>query len=194
MKPNIYLESAAEKIEPSLKALQTHYQEIIEKYQPVVDHAQAQLTYINGVLSGFAAIPNNSAIPTNSAIPVNSAIATNSAILTNSATNSIPVKSLEKTPRIVRAARKAPKTSSKSPQFAPNYVGDTLSGAIEKILNDRRGQEVGIEEVVRALYENLDSEKYKIAKDRVTKNLSKGKGTGLWERISDKSGFYTAKA
>ncbi len=208
MNPNLYLESAAEKIEPSLKALQVHYRDIIEKYQPVVDHAQAQLTYIDGILSGFSAVPTN-------------AIATRS--FTKSADNFTEpslVKSVEKSPEdstensivklttkspkqssndtsgAVKTPRKAPKPSntSKSLQFIAKYLGETLTSAVGEILSDRQGQEVGIEEVVSVLYGNIDSEEFKVAKDRVTKNLSKGKVSGLWDRVDGKSGYYITKS
>jgi len=79
-------------------------------------------------------------------------------------------------------------------QFSAEYTGETLTSAVERILGDRQGKEVGIEEVVSALYGNIDTEQFKVGKDRVTKNLSKGKVTGLWDRVPDKSGYYTAKS
>lgn len=204
MNPNLYLESAAEKIEPSLKALQVHYRDIIEKYQPVVEHAQAQLTYIDGILSGFS-IPSNE-IATKSpdkssqksadkSVKVPVKVDEKSAELTVESTKKSPKQS-PKTSPTVKTPRKAPKPSntSKSLQFISKYLGETLTSAVGKILSDRSGQEVGIEEVVSVLYGDIDSEEFKVAKDRVTKNLSKGKVSGLWDRVDGKSGYYTAKA
>jgi hypothetical protein len=175
MNPNFSLESAAEKIEPRLKALQLHYQDIIEKYQPVVDHAQGQLTYIEGILSGFSTVPKSQEPKSEAKVLTSEPVAL--------------------TATKVKSPRKAPKTSAgKGLTFISKYVGETLTSAVEKILGDRRGKEVGIEEVVSALYGKIGSEEFKVAKDRVTKNLSKGKVAGLWERVPEKSGYYTAKA
>jgi len=188
MNPNFSLESSAEKIEPSLKALQVHYKAIIEKYQPALDHAHSQLTYIEGILSGLAVVSTKL-----------TPVTTQKKFQEEKPT---VLKSEEKSvsPKLPKASRKSAKVSnsstsnsSKSLKFAPKYADETLTSAVEKILGDRRGKEVGIKEVVSVLYGNLDSEQFKVAKDRVTKNLSKGKVDGLWNRIPDMSGYYTAK-
>jgi hypothetical protein len=224
MNPNLYLESAAEKIEPSLKALQVQYRDIIEKYQPVVDHAHAQLTYIDGVLSGFSTIPANAIGSKSLEKSLEKSSAKSSAKSADNSIESAPVKSVEKSPEAstensimkltekspkptakktlspakgaVKTPRKAPKPSntSKTLQFIAKYLGETLTSAVGKILSDRQGREVGIEEVVSVLYGDIDSEEFKVAKDRVTKNLSKGKVSGLWDRVDGKSGYYIAKA
>jgi hypothetical protein len=176
MNPNFSLESAAEKIEPRLKALQLHYQDILEKYQPVVDHAQGQLTYIEGILSGFSTVPKSQEPKSEAKV--------------------LAPKPETPTATKVKTPRKAPKTSNsgKGLTFIPKYIGETLTSAVGKILADRRGKDVGIEEVVAVLYGKIGTEEFKVAKDRVTKNLSKGKVSGLWDRVPEKTGYYTAKA
>jgi hypothetical protein len=181
MNPNFSLESAAEKIEPRLKALQLHYQDILEKYQPVVDHAHSQLTYIEGILSGFSSVPKSQE-------PKSQEPKSEAKVLAPKPETPTATK--------VKTPRKAPKTSNsgKGLTFIPKYIGETLTSAVGKILADRRGKDVGIEEVVAVLYGKIGTEEFKVAKDRVTKNLSKGKVSGLWDRVPEKTGYYTAKA
>jgi hypothetical protein len=195
MNPNFQLETAVEKLEPSLKALQKQYKEIIEKYQPVVDHASAQLTYIEGILSGFSVIPpkvsESSKKPVKEILP--EPVPTSEEKIP-SEQQVVKLGNSDVAPK-VKAPRKPSKflSSSKSLNFLAEYKGETLTSAVQRILEERRGKEVGIEEVVTALYGSIDIERFKVAKDRVTKNLSKGKVTGLWDRVNNKSGFYIAK-
>lgn len=188
MNPNFSLESSAEKIEPSLKALQVHYKAIIEKYQPALDHAHAQLTYIEGILSGLSIVSSK---PT--PIKTEKKFQEEKPPALKSEKNPPSPKSAKAPRKSAKVSSSPTSTSSKSPKFAPKYAGETLTSAVGKILSDRRGKEVRIEEVVSVLYGNIDAEQFKVGKDRVTKNLSKGKVDGLWNRVPDKSGYYTAK-
>jgi hypothetical protein len=114
-----------------------------------------------------------------------------------------------KNPLKAAAKVKAPKASAKTKvaatptkgrprrnsllQFTSVYQGKTLTDAVEQILRERVGKAVSIEDVVQVLYGDLSSDLFKIAKDRVTKNLSKGKMNGLWDRVPDRLGFYILK-
>jgi hypothetical protein len=73
----------------------------------------------------------------------------------------------------------------------PLYQGNTLTDAIEKVLQERKGEFVNADSVVKALYGDLSVENFRQAKDRVTKNLSKGKLDGKWERVPNQLGYYT---
>jgi len=101
-----------------------------------------------------------------------------------------------------KASKKAEATASKAPQakksgrlsslaFRPLYQGNTLTDAIEKVLQERKGEFVNADSVVKALYGDLSVENFRQAKDRVTKNLSKGKLDGKWERVPNQLGYYT---
>jgi len=143
MNPNFYIESAAEKIEPSLKALQVHYTDIIEKYQPLVDHAHSQLTYIDGILSGLSASPKSQGIPIGK-------IAQTPDRKSLESSQEVVQQVVDTTPPIAKSRKvnTKPSNSSKSLQFAAEYTVETPTSAAERILGDRQGKEVGIEEVV----------------------------------------------
>jgi hypothetical protein len=112
------------------------------------------------------------------------------------APKSTPVKATPK------ASKKAEAESSKASQpkksgrmsslvMRPLYQGNTLTDAIEKVLQERKGEFVNADSVVKALYGDLSAENFRQAKDRVTKNLSKGKLDGKWERVPNQLGYYT---
>jgi hypothetical protein len=101
-----------------------------------------------------------------------------------------------------KASKKAESEAAKSPQpkksgrmsslvMRPLYQGNTLTDAIEKVLQERKGEFVNADSVVKALYGDLSVENFRQAKDRVTKNLSKGKLDGKWERVPNQLGYYT---
>ncbi|TYQ24651.1 hypothetical protein PseudUWO311_18030 [Pseudanabaena sp. UWO311] len=101
-----------------------------------------------------------------------------------------------------KASKKAEAESSKTSQpkksgrmsslvMRPLYQGNTLTDAIEKVLQERKGEFVNADSVVKALYGDLSAENFRQAKDRVTKNLSKGKLDGKWERVPNQLGYYT---
>jgi hypothetical protein len=71
------------------------------------------------------------------------------------------------------------------------YQGSTMMDAIQKVLQERKGEFVNADAVVKALYGDLPNDTFRVVKDRVTKSLSKGKIDGLWERVPERSGFYT---
>jgi outer membrane biosynthesis protein TonB len=101
-----------------------------------------------------------------------------------------------------KASKKAEAESSKASQpkksgrmsslvMRPLYQCNTLTDAIEKVLQERKGEFVNADSVVKALYGDLSAENFRQAKDRVTKNLSKGKLDGKWERVPNQLGYYT---
>ena len=125
-----------------------------------------------------------------------------------------------KTPKAAPKATKAPKVTATSAKVSPKaskkaeaeasksttpkksgrmsslvmrplYQGNTLTDAIEKVLQERKGEFVNADSVVKALYGDLSVENFRQAKDRVTKNLSKGKLDGKWERVPNQLGYYT---
>ncbi|MFN9533731.1 MAG: hypothetical protein ACK59W_04715 [Pseudanabaena sp.] len=101
-----------------------------------------------------------------------------------------------------KASKKAEAESSKASQpkksgrmsslvMRPLYQGNTLTDAIEKVLQERKGEFVNADSVFKSLYGDLSAENFRQAKDRVTKNLSKGKLDGKWERVPNQLGYYT---
>jgi hypothetical protein len=227
MTANFSLELTAEKLEPTLRAYQAHWQDVLSKYEPLVEHARAQLTYVEGLLNGLSALPDPIAnshkvadlkvadAEVKVADPVSTISTTDSTtdvvppITTvktkarkKSAIASLPVEEEKPVPvKLKKAPKPTKKPSAPKPavslapfEFSSKYSGKTLTAAVEQILSERDGQAVSIEDVVAVLYDELDSEQFKVAKDRVTKNLSKGKVTGLWDRVPEKSGYYTFSA
>ncbi len=97
------------------------------------------------------------------------------------------------TPAPATPAPALPRRAGRSSSLAMRgpYQGNTLTEAIAKILQERKGEFVTADSIVKALYGDLSNETFRLAKDRVTKNLSKGKLDGLWERVPHQLGYYT---
>ncbi len=109
-------------------------------------------------------------------------------------------KALVASPKATKASKKAELSTTTQPKksgrmsslvMRPLYQGNTLTDAIEKVLQERKGEFVNADSVVKALYGDLSVENFRQAKDRVTKNLSKGKLDGKWERVPNQLGYYT---
>jgi hypothetical protein len=115
-------------------------------------------------------------------------------VVATKAPKAAPAKGAAKVSKKAEAEVKAqPKKSGRMSSLVmrPLYQGNTLTDAIEKVLQERKGEFVNADSVVKALYGDLSAENFRQAKDRVTKNLSKGKLDGKWERVPNQLGYYT---
>ncbi|MFN5854869.1 MAG: hypothetical protein ACK456_03045 [Pseudanabaenaceae cyanobacterium] len=97
-----------------------------------------------------------------------------------------PAAAATPAPALPRRAGRSSSLAMRGP-----YQGNTLTEAIAKILQERKGEFVTADSIVKALYGDLSNDTFRLAKDRVTKNLSKGKLDGLWERVPHQLGYYT---
>jgi hypothetical protein len=108
------------------------------------------------------------------------------------------------TPRKVRAAKTsqvppATEQPAKSPRkrrdtslkFLPQYQNQTLTDAVLSIFRENRGKCLDADTIAKILYGDLPSDRMALAKERITKNLSKGKIDGLWQRVPGHIGYYT---
>jgi hypothetical protein len=96
----------------------------------------------------------------------------------------------------------APKAKSKQQSKGGNgklkmkasYQGKTMLDAIGMVLQANQGKAVSADNVVNSLYGALSDEQFRVAKDRVTKSLSKGKIDAMWDRVPNQLGVYTISA
>jgi hypothetical protein len=99
-----------------------------------------------------------------------------------------------KATKVVAKAVAAPKAkggrSGKLTMKAP-YGSLTMLDAIGSVLEANKGKPVSADSVVDILYGSLSANQLKIAKDRVTKSLSKGKIEDRWDRVPNQMGVYT---
>lgn len=75
--------------------------------------------------------------------------------------------------------------------FIPKLDGLKLGDAILVILKENPETVSHTDYIVRAIYGELDNNALRIAKDRVTKELSRGYILGRWYRLPDTPGYYT---
>ncbi len=188
----------------SLLALQTHLQGFLAEYEDKVAQARTQLAHVEALLGSIPAeSPQVNAKKKEDIAP---AIAVSTPVVTVSTPvipEVLPAPTRGRKPKAVAdkpLAMPDPTPEAKgrgrghrrgSLSMRPSYEGLTLTEAIEKILNERPGQSVNADDVVTILYGDLEETVFRVAKERVTKNLSKGKGEGKWKRVPTLLGHYT---
>ncbi len=74
----------------------------------------------------------------------------------------------------------------------PQYQHLKKSEAVEKLLQENAGSILHVDYIIRALYGELEPEDIKAEKPRMNDSLKKGVAKGLWERVADSPGCYTA--
>lgn len=201
-----------ESFSASLIALQTHLQGFLAEYEDKVAQARTQLAHVEALLGSLpSGEPAPKAKKKEVVVPVAAPVATPVTAPVAAPIVAIPpVVSAEVAPTRGRkpkavatpsfVAAPEPVTTGKgrgrghrrgSLAMRPAYEGLTLTEAIEKVLKERLGQAVNADDVVNILYGEVTEPVFRIAKERVTKNLSKGKGEGIWNRVPSQLGYYT---
>jgi hypothetical protein len=176
--------------------LQSNLEELKDYYQRLVDHASSQLAHVKALLQTPAApsIPEASMEP-----PVVKEIPAPApkkrvkpAIFSASVPAPTPVT--KSSPRGKAKAKVTAKSSTKPSELLalrPTYKGLTLLLAIAQVLKSYEGHKVNADTVVKELHGDLPPDLFRIAKERVTKNLSKGKIEKKWDSVPDQTGLYT---
>jgi hypothetical protein len=181
--------NSSDTAQPTLESLQFYYQTIATDYENNAKQARAQLDHVEALLRASTRSVKASFKPQTSVVAP-------AALLTAKA----PTPARESKAAAVAAParvsaspskREAPARRGSAPRFLKQYQSKTMLDAIGQVLLDQRGASVSIEDVVQALYGDLKPSLYKVAKDRVTKGLSKGKVNGMWDKVSGQQGYYT---
>ncbi|WP_019500381.1 hypothetical protein [Pseudanabaena sp. PCC 6802] len=174
--------SQKSEVQPTLESLQFYYQTIATDYENMAKQAREQLEHVEAILNSSVKSSPTSVKPAAAVAPA--------AILTAKAPTPAPSKPAPM-PRMPASKREAPARRGSAPRFVKAYQSKTMLDAIGQVLLEQSGNSVSIEDVVQALYGDLKPSLYKIAKDRVTKGLSKGKVNGMWQKVAGQQGYYT---
>lgn len=181
MKQKSISSSLPSAVTSNLEALQSHYHGILDAYEEQVNHARNQLAHIEALLNQSTAI---------SALP-QSSTSKEEPVATSKSTGKTPRKYAKSAlPQQVEQPKASSRRNS-TLKFIKPYQDKTMLGAIQQVLQERKGKVVTIDETVQTLYGDLKSDLYKVAKERVMKSLSKGKQEGMWESVPNKLGCYT---
>lgn len=157
------MDISPEQIELSLRTLRHSYHTLLEEFDRCREYAKLQLSQVELLLS--VATKNGTAT-------VNDKPAVNS--------------TTSQKPKGRRRER------VQGLKIIKPYHNLTMHEAIAQVLKTKGGA-VDTDTIVYALYgRDLTPEQFKVAKDRVTKSLSKGKQEGKWYRLPDRAGVYTA--
>ncbi len=180
----------------SLQALQSHLQGFLAEYEDKVAQARAQLAHVEALLGSLPAEAPKAKGKKKEAVVAPVVVAPVIAEVPKAPTTKGRKPKAAAKPEAVPAATSAAKGKGRghrrgSLTTRPAYEGLTLTESIEKILNERQGQAVNADDVVNILYGDLPETVFRVAKERVTKNLSKGKGENRWKRVPNQLGYYT---
>ena len=183
----------------SLQALQIHLQGFLAEYEDKVAQARAQLAHVEALLGTLPieepkvkSKKKEVVASTPEPIPVPIPTVVEVPVAPTKGRKPKNVVKLEAEPVATPAATGKGRGHRRgSLPTRPAYEGLTLTESIEKILNERQGQAVNADDVVNILYGDLAETVFRVAKERVTKNLSKGKGEGKWKRVPNQLGYYT---
>ncbi|NMF56843.1 hypothetical protein [Pseudanabaena yagii] len=181
----------------SLQALQSHLQGFLAEYEDKVAQARAQLAHVEALLGSLPAeAPKAKGKKKEAVVAPPVVVAPVIAEVPKAAPTKGRKPKAAAKPEAAPAATPAAKGKGRghrrgSLTTRPAYEGLTLTESIEKILNERQGQAVNADDVVNILYGDLPETVFRVAKERVTKNLSKGKGENRWKRVPNQLGYYT---
>ncbi|MCA6573926.1 MAG: hypothetical protein ACK5EU_16825 [Pseudanabaena sp.] len=178
----------------SLQALQSHLQGFLAEYEDKVAQARAQLAHVEALLGSLPAEVPKAKAKKKETATAPAIVAPVIAEVPKAPTKGRKPKAAkpEATPVATPVAKGKGRGHRRgSLTTRPAYEGLTLTESIEKILNERQGQAVNADDVVNILYGDLSETVFRVAKERVTKNLSKGKGENRWKRVPNQLGYYT---
>ncbi len=78
----------------------------------------------------------------------------------------------------------------KTPLLQP-YQHLNKSEAVEKLLQENIGSILHVDYIVRSLYGQLESESFKIERQKIYETMSKGVAKGFWDKVPNQPGCYT---
>ncbi len=174
--------------------LQSNLEELKNFYQRQIEHASLQLAHLEALLQ-------NSTVPSVSEEFIQKPVAAPTVkikarpAIFNASAQSSPTHSAV-TAKSAPRAKVKPKTTTRSKPsdilaLRPPYHGQTLLMAISQVLRDSEGKKVNADTVVKELHGDLPLDLFRLAKERITKNLSKGKLEKRWDSVPDQAGLYT---
>ncbi len=178
--------------------LQSNLQDLQSYYQGLVEHATSQLAHVKALLQSpnVPSIAEESPLESKEPIVVKEISTPTSkkrvkpAIFSPANPAATPVV---KAPRGKAKAKSSPTKSKPSDILIlrPAFQGKILLEAIAQVLENHQGQKLNADEVVKELHGDLPSDLFRMAKERVTKNLSKGKIETRWYSVPGQTGLYT---
>lgn len=198
MKTILSSDLSADQQESTLKALQDYYNKLVAENERIASDARSQLEHVEALINRtkVSSLVNSPLAPEMTAKIAT--IASNSTTSSGSKPKSSGASKKKETSSEMAApanAKPEAKTSTRQQNSAVKllkpYQSTTLIGAIELVLKQHEGNILSADNVVQTLYGDLKPNLFKVAKDRITKSLSKGKIEGKWERVPDQQGCYT---
>ncbi len=73
----------------------------------------------------------------------------------------------------------------------PPYQHLNKSESVEKLLQENIGSILHVDYIVRSLYGQLESESFKVERQKIYETMSKGVAKRFWDKVPDQPGCYT---
>jgi hypothetical protein len=181
-----------------LVTLKQRLESFLQEYEEKVASARSQLHHLEALLEHYPTTStgvgkrrrgSKNLTPEATASGKNEIISVNGVA---TADLTVPRRTRRKagiTPPVPKERKRKPRQAS--PDMLPIFSGLTLTQAVLKVMEKLRGKCIDADGMAREIFGEVSEADYPIVKDRITKNLSKGKIDGLWERVPDQLGYYT---
>jgi len=167
----------------NLMELRSHCRTLLEEQQQKAAHLREQMNHVNALLTDQVNLQHHGEQP------VSIQAATIEHKQQQALTGAIAGSKSEQVEN---------SDSESSSQFPPlttplllKYSSLTKNQAVEKLLQEKKGNILHIDYIIRALYGELSPDETKAEKPRMYDTLKKGVAKGQWDSVPDSPGCYT---
>jgi hypothetical protein len=167
----------------NLMELRSHCRTLLEEQQQKAAHLREQMNHVNALLTDQVTLQHHGEQP----VSIQAA--------------SIEQKQQQALTGAIDGSKseQVENSDSESPsQFPPlttplllKYSSLTKNQAVEKLLQEKKGNILHIDYIIRTLYGELSPDETKAEKPRMYDTLKKGVAKGQWDSVPDSPGCYT---
>jgi hypothetical protein len=192
-----------------LAFLRNRYVAMLEGAENQANHAKEQLVHLNALLIDQMLTPGLALADLGTAEFSSPSLPPAAAEIPAFTPTPLDLSSISRAPKataktkvkapVVTKGRKAPGQMSKSstrdtvlPLLAP-YGGLTKIQAVTKVMEERVGQEVHLDDVILVLHGQLDKITLRQERGRMRNLMWRGADRKLWDKIKGKDSYYTLK-
>jgi hypothetical protein len=191
-----------------LAFLRNRYVAMLEGAENQANHAKEQLVHLNALLIDQMLTPGLALADLGTAELSSPSLPPAAAVIPAFAPSPLDLSSLTRAPKAtaktkvkapVTKGRKAPGQMSKSSTrdtvlpLLPPYGGLTKIQAVTKVMEERVGKEVHLDDVILVLHGQLDKITLRQERGRMRNLMWRGADRKLWDKIKGKDSYYTLK-
>jgi len=181
----------------NLMELRSHCRTLLEEQQQKAAHLREQMNHVNALLTDQVTLQRHGEQPVSiqaATIEQKQQQALTGAIDGSKSEQVEQPKELESTKlsSVENSDSESPSQFSRlTTPLLLKYSSLTKNQAVEKLLQEKKGNILHIDYIIRALYGELSPDETKAEKPRMYDTLKKGVAKGLWDSVPDSPGCYT---